>query len=919
MRSPFQIFRKHQKVLIVVLIGLAMLAFILLDSIRNIGKLSPLTLAFLLAILVGGVCWVVGLQGGKGKQSEFGMGGVIAGLLVGVALMLFNRPTAAVETSAGKLSNEELQAMIVKRRKAVDFMYKAYDAAVKMPEVPPNLRSFPVRFLMRISPPHQQWAENRFRAAFRQPQDSKISERDVLLKYLLLQEAKELDIQVNDDAVQAYLQRSTNNELTTRTYNNILKDLKTGHAEMYDILREEIAVQLVYNLRIPPNLRISTPAEYWDQYRKLHVSQNLEFVGVPTAPFEAQLKQPDDKELRKLFDKYKDRAPTGRPSPDPAFGLPERIQIAYFQADYSAVRKDVEKKLKTEFLTGEEVAAELKQIRDDVADVEKQIQDGTIEKTLAEKRRINARQADLKRLLSSKPVNRFEFEIVKYYEDHKLQDYTNPAWRPPFPKVDDPFLKSDPVPAPKPDGAGGLKTAPQKPAPRPPAPAKPDDSGAGLLPHLLPWGPLSPVAILSQPPGKKSPVKKPGTTKPAPKPPAKPKTLTPTQPPPPPLPEDPSPPFQSLEDVRESIRAKILKRHVVSEIRKRMKQAAAEMEKFADDYLTSLDDASKPFPVNEVDQKLKSAAGRIGLEYRATAPDVSQADFRDEARFPMSKAQQVFGLTGAQFGRRQGDALQRVLFVPRNRDQRGKGKYRVILAEVPNERSNNQLTPSEPSEKVFVLWKTAHLEAKVPAFEDVREDVLKAWKHINARKPAEARAEEIAEIVRKSQKPMRDVVTDMTVTGKPDDRKLPTPQTTFRPVTWMTESRPDVDSSVPSLGIPASGAFGPMRIIGIPKAGDEFRRIVFDELKDGEVGVAPNHDKSMYYVVRVLNRVPTTPAGLKDFMKRLLAEEPASPRTAAYSSLNSAQSRLNAELHQKLRDRLYEKYSVTWNIDPDRR
>ena len=898
MQSPFQIFRKHQKTLIVVLGGLAILGWTIQDALVN-AALSPTTMVMLLAVVIGGAAWVVGLQGGKGKQSEYGVSGAVIGLLIGLVFMIYSRYSvkAAVETTAGNISKKELQEMVDRRRKAVTFMYKAYEASVEKP--PGNI---PFQFL-RFSKPHRDYYENGLTAAFGIERNRAISERDVVFKYLLLQEAEELGIKVDDVAVQAYIRKATKNKLTSKAYANILKSLQVGHPEMYDILREEITAQIVKNLRLPDYTRIPTPAEYWDLYRKLHISQNLEYVSVPVEPFTTQIADPpDDKELVKLFDKYKDRSPLGI-SPDPAFGIPERIQLAYFMANYQTVQSDVEARLKSDNLTDKEIADALDDIQKGIKDVEQRITDGKIQATLVEKERTNARQDELQRLLKTRPVNRFEFEIVKQYEDQKATAYTNPEWQQdPFPETDDPFLQADPVRAPKPDGMGGLIPEPKKPAPEPPK-KKSDESGA----FLAPSGRYSPVVAFAQPKKPETGKKKPDD-KTAPK---FPKVLKPTEPPPPDLPEDPPPePFREFSEVRAEIRDQLLRRRVVAEIRKRIQQAATEMEKYASQYLTARDKPGTKFPAKEVSRKLADFGKKIGLEYHATAADVSFDVFQNESKFPMANAERIYDFS-PRFGQPPGAPVYSFLFTPRNREsKRNQGVYRVILAEVPRPGTRT----FEPSEKVYVLWKTQLEPARVPAFKDVRKEVLKAWKMIEARKKAEDRAKDIAELIKKSEKPMSRIVDGLTVTGESDDRKLPNPGKTFMPITWMTEQR----SSVPQLAMMGHTQLVPTPIIGIPNVGPEFRRVVFDDLQDGEVGVAPNFDKSTYYVVRVLDRIPTTPNGLREFMKRLLADQPTSQLSSTYRALNSKdESPANRQLKDKLRERLMRKYSVTWNIEAD--
>ncbi len=67
MTSPFGVFRKHQRVLMVVLIGLAMFAFIFLDAMTKMDSGTAL-LPILFVMLGAGVFWVLGSQTGKANS-----------------------------------------------------------------------------------------------------------------------------------------------------------------------------------------------------------------------------------------------------------------------------------------------------------------------------------------------------------------------------------------------------------------------------------------------------------------------------------------------------------------------------------------------------------------------------------------------------------------------------------------------------------------------------------------------------------------------------------------------------------------------------------------------------------------------------------------------------------------------------------
>ena len=85
MASPFQFFRKHTAVMMVVVIGLSMAAFILLDPLmqlaQNPGQIQQLSV-FLLPLLGGILAWTI--KAASGRAMEYALWGAVAGAVVAV-------------------------------------------------------------------------------------------------------------------------------------------------------------------------------------------------------------------------------------------------------------------------------------------------------------------------------------------------------------------------------------------------------------------------------------------------------------------------------------------------------------------------------------------------------------------------------------------------------------------------------------------------------------------------------------------------------------------------------------------------------------------------------------------------------------------------------------------------------------------
>jgi hypothetical protein len=150
----------------------------------------------------------------------------------------------------------------------------------------------------------------------------------------------------------------------------------------------------------------------------------------------------------------------------------------------------------------------------------------------------------------------------------------------------------------------------------------------------------------------------------------------------------------------------------------------------------------------------------------------------------------------------------------------------------------------------YAYWKTAEQAAEVPTLEDegIRDEVITAWKLQQAIPKAKARAEALAELARKGADDVTESLAGQTVTGKEDDLEV-TVMTT-ESFSWLRIS--SAASNNPFAMQPPEIS----TISAVENPGDKFMEVVFNDLKNGEVGVASNADESIYYVVKVKDRFP---------------------------------------------------------------
>jgi hypothetical protein len=142
----------------------------------------------------------------------------------------------------------------------------------------------------------------------------------------------------------------------------------------------------------------------------------------------------------------------------------------------------------------------------------------------------------------------------------------------------------------------------------------------------------------------------------------------------------------------------------------------------------------------------------------------------------------------------------------------------------------------------YLYWKLADSPERVPEYDDpgVRQQVLDAWKLIQARDLATKEAEQLAAEARNAKKPLAVIVA-----GRKDLQVL-----SPAPFTWLTFGN-----------VPVWFRMRPPQyseVTGIPNAGSDVMRAVFN-LKPGEIGVATDHPKATLYVIRLVEYTPSDP------------------------------------------------------------
>ncbi|MCA9015810.1 MAG: hypothetical protein KDA77_10805, partial [Planctomycetaceae bacterium] len=439
-------------------------------------------------------------------------------------------------------------------------------------------------------------------------------------------------------------------------------------------------------------------------------------------------------------------------------------------------------------------------------------------------------------------------EIKTFYEENKDRLYKNNPI-PDSPELPAPFAPEKPA-APqtnKPVEAEKPGTSENKPAAPQPAPAK------ETKPEATPEKPkASPeqktekkeessaldsdfitfVALLDEKPAETPVVApKPGT------PPAttKPENATTT---PPPL-----EPYRPLnDDLKNEIRDQLLRERTLALMKQKISGAVAFMNDLSYRINSPAEGVAPPTP-EEVTKMLKEYAAKHQLVYNIT-PMMSAQEMEESEKYPLGTAKEP---TLNQFTAQPRTVIEQLFETPVDL------LYSAYEAE------------DSFSSGLISYWKVKHVDATIPKFDDpkIDEQITAQLKLEAARPIAMKRGEELKKlIVDAGDKEMSAALTGQTITGKKEGTEIST--TTTESFSWMRTSTAGASNPF-SMPRPELSS-----ISAIDGAGNEFMEQIFDNMNNGDVGVIMNADKSICYVVKVMNRIPSTQGGLTAMYQEFL-------------------------------------------------
>ncbi len=795
MRSPFAIFRKNQKTLTVILVGLSMIAFVLLGAANDPNNL-PAALAIMVVVAVcAGAAWIAGMP--AKRSSEYGTWGAIIGLACGIMITLTGGPPDAVIADTGNISSEDLLEL----RRHRDFANQFVQRAVVETQPDRNQAEQLIR-------------QNQFGFGI---DGSLSSERDVVTTELLRREANRLGLTATDQSVTAFIKRITGDDegggaITRDQFREIRKQLGLSEDQLYEILRAELQARMAaeFLFDMPSTL---PPEEYWEFYRRMYTRQTAQIAAVRVTDYVDDEAEPTPAELQEFFAAHRENYPNltkdglALDEGAPGFKQPRRVRIGFLEAVY-----------------------------DDVL--------ATIPEPTEE-------------------------EIEAYYEEHYKKPAEEAARR--APPQEGPAIPSTAAPSTEsgsdtpstdpettPNDPADSSSQPGEPASESTPDNSPETPSEGATPEP---GADSPECEIEQEPAEAQPgdESKPAddpqpadasataenstddssdTNQPDAQPTAEPAAAaaddsgetTPAVPP-------SNIPLLDAA-LREQIRLEIMQERAVAEQRKMAQAASDFLFENVGFYLNAGDDDPNKITLEQAEDKLLEYAAEHGLYYDVT-PLLSSRELAESEDYPVGGA-------STDDGRR--TPISTAVFQTGEKDL-----YRPVTAQ-------NTVTDSW-----FACWKTEDEPTFVPdalTDERVREQVVEAWRQFEARPKARAQADQLAELVRDSEDSM-DVVLGTQTTDKNPSGYLVIETGEF---SWL---------SFPGAQRPNPWNFYPPQIQdppGTADVGPEFMQVVFNQLGPGEVGVASNIDKSVYYVVKIGTRTPGTGDDFEGFRERFLAE-----------------------------------------------
>ncbi|HUG66954.1 MAG TPA: hypothetical protein VMM76_04330 [Pirellulaceae bacterium] len=699
----------------------------------------------------------------------------------------------------GTVRGNDLYSQRVRHNMAVEFLSEIVQETVRREGTPKGLGVFRDQF-GRYNP------------------GITIAENDEMLvqKMLLAAKAESLGVKVDNDAVKAFLHQLSDGELNDNdlgiVYNKTIAGRMTQQHLMDQLQHELLAQQMWMMTRAG---FVVPPREAWGFHNRMRRRVQTEMVALKVDSFKDRVsKMPTEDEIRKLYEEGKDRFPNPY-SPEVAFRRRHKLAFEYVRADSGKLQEEEAAKIK-ETITDEEIEKYYEENKARYRVIELPTDDSPSASDAADSNPDAAPESD------EKPVPE---ETSDKDAASESPDREEPSPEKPAPSEPDPAPAANPPVGDQPaaseeencDVQDLTETEAAEPAATPAPPAA-TEAAPDVTPETAPTPEAAPATDNppAAPDAAPADAEKPAPVAEAPAPasePAVPATETPSADAVPATEKQPEEPkYKPLDDkLRAEIREELATDRSRQPAQERLNKALDEIKSEIDNYgrqVRRIDVAKsgeKPKPVNY--EKLAAERG-------FTAGKIDATDVLGIEEYELGQAYEMTFTSWPP---------QRVSFA-----------QKAFLDTAQPYRA--QRIKSAELDVEFLYWNVAEEEAYVPELEDIRDEVIDAWKRREAFVIAKAEAEKLAKQAA-GDKPLGESLSTH------DDLEIIQPA----PFSWMsTGSTPFGGAGAPTLS----------QVEGVEAAGNEFMRSVFS-LKKSEVGIAVDQPEAIVYVVRIAAETPS--------------------------------------------------------------
>ena len=670
-----------------------------------------------------------------------------------------------------------------------------------------------------------------------------ISEGQMLYAWLHRHEARKLGIVVSDKQVEDYIDSFTDRKLSTKKVHEILREMQVNSKDLSDFLRDELLAVTAFRMKQP--VVVASPEKYWEYYQELNTRQKIEVVELPVKDFTGNVPQPTDDKIAKLFEKHKDDFEQAYEGVyKPGFRQPRRVKLQYLELAFA----DIEAKARS---AGQVTEKEIEEYYESRKALDTRFQEG--ETSLNDDASpLDPGFAPEKDEKMPKDEADSDADSTKEKEEKPAKPEDKPDCSP---GVDDDATQDAPAepdkPAAKPqaddatekDKAGEKASDDAKPTQKEPGDESAKDNDDDTAP--------------------KGPILSPGKPKPH---------------------EAPKIKFKPLDDdLRDKIRESIIQERARKMMKDQVANAREAMSNVAANFAVSTEvKLTDPNPKQLVELQRRAKA-----ELRELA-DKFNMKFGETELVSELELEAIPGLGLAQepgsFDRMRGDSTS-----IREQAFGSDALCRVFESETVD--SN-----------IYLCWKVEDAAMHVPDFKEpgVREQVITAWKRLEALPLAEKRAKELAQRAQTKDKSFEEALSGETVTGDAKGSALVVAESKEFSF-WREPAAPNPFNRSREEPVQLDDP------IVVKKPSRKFMHTVFEELNEGDVGVALNGDATIYYVVKVLSRRPAEREAFKDV--QLFAQN------SPYAYLSQIDQQTVAMDNS---DRFLEKYAVKWHNVPGR-